>query len=287
MTRAEEMAIYYYEPGSKEDKTYIKADRMIGNLVGEGKKRFAIFPFGVRGMLVKKILNERYGITEEFIIDNKLAESSDNSKIISLADFGEKSDEKIIVLLANENGAVFSEIRYQLMQYVEISQIVDVFSASMYFDKNVYYDDFYMKHPRLRALEASSREIYSNQVEGAVAECGVYQGWFSNYISRFFPDRKLYLFDTFNGFDDNDIDDTEEKLSGEFRKVSNLRDTSVEVALSSIGYRANAIVKKGYFPETAVGLEDENFAFVSLDTDLYKPIMAGLEFFYPRLNAGG
>ena len=29
------------------------------------------------------------------------------------------------------------------------------------------------------------------------------------------------------------------------------------------------------------------FAFVSLDPDLYDPAMAGLEFFYPRLNEGG
>ena len=64
-------------------------------------------------------------------------------------------------------------------------------------------------------------------------------------------------------------------------------DTSVELVLSNMAYRSNAIIRKGYFPETAIGLEDERFAFVSLDTDLYKPIMAGLEFFYPRMTGGG
>ena len=47
------------------------------------------------------------------------------------------------------------------------------------------------------------------------------------------------------------------------------------------------IVKKGWFPETAKGLENERFCFVSLDTDLYDPILAGLEFFYPRMVNGG
>ena len=54
-----------------------------------------------------------------------------------------------------------------------------------------------------------------------------------------------------------------------------------------MAYRSNAVIRKGYFPETAIGLEEERFAFVSLDTDLYKPIKAGLDFFYPRLARGG
>jgi len=46
-------------------------------------------------------------------------------------------------------------------------------------------------------------------------------------------------------------------------------------------------VRKGRFPETAAGLAHSDFAFVSLDADLYEPTMAGMEFFYPRLNEGG
>ena len=49
----------------------------------------------------------------------------------------------------------------------------------------------------------------------------------------------------------------------------------------------NCVIKNGYFPETAEGLEDETFAFVSLDPDLYAPVLSGLEFFYPRLSGGG
>jgi len=45
-------------------------------------------------------------------------------------------------------------------------------------------------------------------------------------------------------------------------------------------------IKKGYFPET-FDLENEVFAFVSIDADLYDPIKSGLEIFYPRLSKGG
>ena len=49
----------------------------------------------------------------------------------------------------------------------------------------------------------------------------------------------------------------------------------------------NCNVRKGHFPETTAGLAHMDFAFVSLDPDLYEPAFAGMEFFYPRLNEGG
>jgi O-methyltransferase len=42
----------------------------------------------------------------------------------------------------------------------------------------------------------------------------------------------------------------------------------------------------GYFPETASGIQ-QRFALVSLDVDLFEPTLAGLEWFYERLNEGG
>lgn len=45
----------------------------------------------------------------------------------------------------------------------------------------------------------------NNSIEGSVAEAGVYQGNFSAVINKCFPTRKLYLFDTFEGFDSKEI----------------------------------------------------------------------------------
>lgn len=47
------------------------------------------------------------------------------------------------------------------------------------------------------------------------------------------------------------------------------------------------IFRAGFFPETAAGLEDEQFSLVMLDCDLYQSALAGLDFFYPRLVTGG
>ena len=49
----------------------------------------------------------------------------------------------------------------------------------------------------------------------------------------------------------------------------------------------HVILKKGWFPETAYDMEDEKFAFVYMDADLYQPTFTGMEFFFPRMQQGG
>ena len=53
---------------------------------------------------------------------------------------------------------------------------------------------------RVCSLHAVAEEIHSKSVNGNVAELGVYQGEFAKHIHGMFPDRSLYLFDTFQGF---------------------------------------------------------------------------------------
>jgi O-methyltransferase len=121
-------------------------------------------------------------------------------------------------------------------------------------------------------------QISADRIPGAMAECGVHKGTFSKFLHERIPEKKLYLFDTFQGFDRRDSD-TESDLR--------FRDTSVEDVLSYIGSRENIIVRKGYFPETAAGLETERFSFVMIDFDKYEPTFAALRFFYPRMEKGG
>ncbi|RGY94748.1 TylF/MycF/NovP-related O-methyltransferase [Clostridium sp. AM58-1XD] len=117
----------------------------------------------------------------------------------------------------------------------------------------------------------------------AVAEAGVYQGEFAKVINRIFPNSKCYLFDTFEGFDNRDFS-YEEKES--LIQAEHLKKTSIELVLSKMTTPENCIIKQGYFPDTAVGL-DEKYMFVNLDMDLYKPILDGLVYFYPRMISGG
>lgn len=120
----------------------------------------------------------------------------------------------------------------------------------------------------------------------AVAEGGVFQGMFSREINKYFPERKLYLFDTFEGFDKKDV---EVETSSGYSEVKEhyYSETSEEIVLGKLPHKEMAVIRKGYFPDTTEGLEGERFLFVNLDFDLYSPILAGLRFFYPRMVSGG
>lgn len=124
------------------------------------------------------------------------------------------------------------------------------------------------------------QQIEYAKVAGAMAECGVWKGYLSKFINECSANRKYYLFDTFSGFDSNDKDN--------FDKNDNrFKDTSIQAVLNYIGKTDNIIIKQGYFPNTTLGIEEEQFAFVVLDFDKYEPTKAALEFFYPRLTKGG
>lgn len=130
-----------------------------------------------------------------------------------------------------------------------------------------------------------AEQINSRNIPGSIAELGVYQGDQAAQLNRLFPDRKLHLFDTFEGFSSKDLStETVSGFSG--AKVGDFKNTSVELVMSKMLKPEHVVLHQGYFPETAVGVEDK-FSFVSLDVDLYEPTVAGLNWFYPRLSKGG
>ena len=154
------------------------------------------------------------------------------------------------------------------------------------------------RDPRVNFVENFSKQVCENGVKGSVAECGVYRGHFSHYISEFFPDSKLYLFDSFEGFNESDVDierqvNTEvfeswwNGSSTEYKHIIKFEKGNASVAKMRAVNRENVIIKRGYIPDTFAGLEKERFIFVSLDTDLYLPQLEGLRFFFDRMVDGG
>ena len=138
---------------------------------------------------------------------------------------------------------------------------------------------------RLNSLELLSDEIKRKKLKGAVAELGVFRGGFSKLINKSFPEKTLYLYDTFEGFDDKDVKKENEKGFSPSRE--DFSNTSVNYVLNKMPYKNKCMVRKGFFPSTAEQDAKETFCFVSIDADLYKPTLEGLKFFYPRLEKGG
>ena len=71
-----------------------------------------------------------------------------------------------------------------------------------------------------------------------------------------------------------------------FDSWDNFKNTNLELVMGKMTYPEQCVIRKGYFPDT-IPEEELEFAFVSLDCDLYEPILAGLRYFYPRLKKGG
>lgn len=129
---------------------------------------------------------------------------------------------------------------------------------------------------RLATLELLCRRLAD--VPGAAAELGVYRGFFARCINQLLPQRKLYLFDSFEGFGE------EAQASESFQAAH--RNTAVEKVLAIMPYPEKVIVKPGFFPDSLEGLE-ERFCLVSLDVDFYRTTLEGLRYFWPRIEEGG
>jgi O-methyltransferase len=112
-----------------------------------------------------------------------------------------------------------------------------------------------------------------------MAEVGVWRGDCARFLHVFAPNRNLYLFDTFEGFPN--------QTTGTGNVDTRFRDTSAECVRATVGHSDNVIIRKGIFPDTTAGLENNKFALVSIDLDTYKGTLSGWRFFYPRMSKGG
>jgi O-methyltransferase len=138
---------------------------------------------------------------------------------------------------------------------------------------------------RQGTAELLCREIDDHGVPGAIGELGVFRGDFASLLSRYLPDREVHLFDTFEGFDARDVAvDAREDLVDDFIAFSATDPRSVRARFADL---SGVSLHPGWFPQSAADAEDVTFAMVSIDADLYAPVLEGLNWFYQRLSPGG
>lgn len=234
-----------------------------------------IFGAGQAGLAAWRLMQRRDGAVTAFADNNRALEGTTVAGLPVLSAqqaAAENPDEILIAVTGKDRSeAVAADVR-----------------AAGYTGTITFFDDVRQRFDiRLATCRRLAEEAARLGVSGAVAELGVYRGDFSAELSRMFPDRKIYLYDTFAGFDARDLaagggEDGPRAASWDFSG------TSVELVLGKMLYPERVIVRAGYFPESIAESDfGGKFAAVSLDADLYGPTRAGLEFFYPRLSPGG
>ncbi|HEY1984438.1 MAG TPA: TylF/MycF/NovP-related O-methyltransferase [Terracidiphilus sp.] len=128
------------------------------------------------------------------------------------------------------------------------------------------------------------RKTMEDGIPGDMAELGVWRGNSAAMLAKAAEQhsRTLFLFDTFEGFDGRDLKDVDSKSRrGQFGN------TSIDYVKETVGCEAHVRYIKGFFPESIPNdLENSRFSIVHIDCDLYGPMKAALEFFYPRMSKG-
>lgn len=171
--------------------------------------------------------------------------------------------------------------RYHIVRGVEAYGQLCLSDAT--FSQKGYMESDYV---RMKSFELAVKEIRKRNVAGAVAEVGVFKGEFAQYLNFAFPERKCYLFDTFDGFDVREALNEVKQGNCTDAFVEAYKHTNIGEVLEKMKYLDQVIIKQGIFPNSLEGMEDR-FAFVSLDVDFEDSIYEGLNYFYPRLSEGG
>ena len=247
-----------------------------------------IFGVGDYGKRAYKGLKEFYNIDIVAFADNdssKWGSEVYGVKVIDPKSILNLDYDKVFVSTVSTTAII--EICHQLSCIGIEKSKIEVLEQTKDF-RNVYTDT------RRNWIRQYGSYVDSINLRGNVAECGVHRGETAMFINEGFPKKKLYLFDTFAGFDKRDTD--YENKYKEYREsefnfdlhpfIGEPIEAVVDKIKNRMPYPENICFRIGYFPETAEGIDDI-FCFVNLDMDLYKPMYAGLEFFWNKMVKGG
>jgi hypothetical protein len=138
--------------------------------------------------------------------------------------------------------------------------------------------------PRFMALVLNLRQLQSEALPGDFAELGVWKGNSAAILADFAAQsgRRLFLFDTFYGFDQRDLVGSDQVHPHEFS------DTSIDYVRETVGHQDLTTYITGFFPGSVTEeAAQASYALVHIDCDLYQPMKAALAFFYPRMPKGG
>jgi hypothetical protein len=176
-------------------------------------------------------------------------------------------------------------------------------------DPRTIHNHDFMKEPRFvaayaRGLEAAGSEQHyywrlhvalwcaehALKLGGDFVECGVWRGLLSSSIMRYLDwnslDRHFYLFDTFRGIDESQLND-EEILKG---NVAHFRhhyqiDIYDDVVENFAEFR-NVTLVRGSVPETLSSVAIDKVSYLSIDMNNAAPEIAAANYFWDRLVPG-
>jgi O-methyltransferase len=136
--------------------------------------------------------------------------------------------------------------------------------------------------------------INKTSKEGVIVECGVGTGISLSIISKI-SNKKIYAFDSFEGFPDSLSIHDDKKMSQilrfskfhyKFMTIDLVKQNLLNNDIKAHDINNKIIFKKGFFPNSFNDFNDE-ISFLHIDVDLYDSHKHCLDFFFPMLMKGG
>jgi O-methyltransferase len=129
-------------------------------------------------------------------------------------------------------------------------------------------------------------QVIAYDVDGDFVDVGCNEGQSSvllrKVINSFHCDRKLHVYDSFEGLPSTSREDGTSYKEGDLSTTQEVLENNFRLH----GLEP-PIIHKGWFENTLPVSLPESICFAHLDGDLYGSILASLKFVYPRLSTGG
>lgn len=205
-------------------------------------------------------------------------------KIISPIELEKKSKNITIIITSNMKDEItdqlcklgFKKIIY-IYELLYKEQILEKYDKKFLKNISGLKDRCFLDSEEKFTLYSSM--IATSKLPGNIAEVGVYKGGSAKLLCEMKNNKKIFLFDTFEGLPQTTKKDN--------IKSGWLSYTSLESVKKYLKNYNSVYFYKGFFPNSAKKLKKEKFCLVHLDTDLYQSTLDSLKFFWPKLVKGG
>lgn len=145
----------------------------------------------------------------------------------------------------------------------------------------------YCSREKLRSLIARCQHLNRHRIAGDFVECGTCRGGSAAVVSRrLAEDRKLWLYDSFEGMPESSERDGVHARQFVGEGKANVEEVR-QLLLRSGAPEDRLVIRKGLFDDTFRQQLPEKVALLHCDADWYDSVMLVLETFYPLVADGG
>jgi hypothetical protein len=125
-------------------------------------------------------------------------------------------------------------------------------------------------------------------LQGDFVECGVWRGYLSSAIMEYLdwntiPDRRFFLFDTFDGMVESQMTDGELANRDKIDHLNKYFRDNYEHAKNNFADFKNVNLIRGIVPDSLTQVDISKVAYLSIDMNCVQPELAAAEYFWDKL----